>query len=63
MSRENRTSTYGLDPLAEIDLDSVNGGMNFMMLPLAAVMGALAAADRDEFWIPYFSQRMIEADK
>jgi hypothetical protein len=58
MSRESKTSN-----LAEIDLDSVNGGLNALMLPLGAVMATLAALDRDEFWIPYFTNRMIEADK
>jgi len=58
MSRESKTSN-----LAEIDLDSVNGGLNALMLPLGAVMATLAALDRDEFWIPYFTNRMIEGDK
>jgi hypothetical protein len=43
-------------------LDAVAAGLNALMLPLAVVAATLAALDRDEYWIPYFSRRVIEAD-
>jgi hypothetical protein len=63
MSQEIKTSTDGFRPLTEVELDSVNGGLNALMLPLAVVAATMAALDMDEYWIPYFSQKMIEADK
>jgi hypothetical protein len=63
MDRDTKTSTDGFRCLTEIELNSVNGGLNALMLPLAVVAAAMAAMDMDEYWIPYFSQKMIEADK
>ena len=48
--------------LSNQDLDAVAGGLNALMLPLAVVAATMAALDMDEYWIPYFSQKVIEAD-
>jgi hypothetical protein len=56
MSREIKTPIDGVRPLTEIELDSVNGGLNALMLPLAVVYATLAAMDSDWYWIPYFSR-------
>jgi hypothetical protein len=57
------TSVDGQRPLTGSELDTVSGGLNALMLPLAVVAATMAALDMDEYWIPYFSQKMIEADQ
>jgi hypothetical protein len=57
------TSIDGQRPLTGSELDTVSGGLNVLMLPLAVVAATMAALDMDEYWIPYFSQKMIEADQ
>jgi hypothetical protein len=57
------TPIEGVRPLAGDELETVSGALNPMMLPLGVVAATMAALDMDEYWIPYFSQKVIEADQ
>ena len=57
------TAIDDVRPLSGIEMESVSGGLNAMMLPLAVVAATMAALDMDEYWIPYFTQKVIEADQ
>jgi hypothetical protein len=57
-----RTSD-GSRALSNVEVDSVAGGLNALMIPSAVVAAVMAALDMDEYWIPYFNQKMDEAGK
>ena len=49
--------------LTNFELESVAGGLNPMLIPSGIVAAVMAALDMDEYWIPYFNQKMDEAGK
>lgn len=49
--------------LTNAELDFVSGGLNALMIPAAVVAAVMAALDMDEYWIPYFNQKMDEAGR
>ena len=53
----------GSRALSNVEVDSVAGGLNALMIPSAVVAAVMAALDMDEYWIPYFNQKMDEAGK
>lgn len=53
----------GLRVVTNVELDSVAGGLNPLLIPSGIVAAVMAALDMDEYWIPYFNQKMDEAGK
>ncbi len=53
----------GSRALSNVEVDSVAGGLNALMIPSGIVAAVMAALDMDEYWIPYFNQKMDEAGK
>lgn len=56
-------ASNGSRALSNVEVESVAGGLNALMIPSGVVAAVMAALDMDEYWIPYFNQKMDDAGK